>query len=274
VSTRTKPYPHNVLAERAGYFPVSGAHLYTVLHEVENPVARVLLVGPFVSERHCSYLTWARWARYLAARGIEVLRFDYRAVGESTGSFGEVTLESWGEDVQQLAGWFKDRGADVPLTLHGLELGALLAARAFHNGSADSLMLWSPPENAHAILRSALQRWIAPQQLLKVEGERKPPSHYFRLLDGGQNVEVEGYEYSAEMWRQSLSFSLPAVMVPPNNPESYYKKPVRIVTLGKNARPLVKGGVVGFEENKDFDWLFAPNYEWIAAHASVALEIR
>jgi len=113
-----------------------------------------------------------------------------------------------------------------------------------------------------------------PDELLKLEGERKPPSHYFRLLDQGQSVEVEGYKYSAEMWRQSLAFGLPEAMVSPNDPASRYKRPVRIVALGKNARPLVKGGVVGFEENKDFDWLFAPNYDWIVSNASVALGLR
>jgi hypothetical protein len=78
-----------------------------------------------------------------------------------------------------------------------------------------------------------LQRWIAPQQILKLEGERKSPSHYFRLLEEGHSVEVEGYEYSAEMWRQSLAFGLPETMIPPKDPASHYKKPVRIVTLGK-----------------------------------------
>lgn len=69
--------------ERAGYFEVPGAHLYTVLHEVKDPIARVLLVGPFASERHNSYIPWVRWARFLAARNIEVLRYDHRGIGRA-----------------------------------------------------------------------------------------------------------------------------------------------------------------------------------------------
>jgi len=274
VSTRWKPGPPNVLAERTGYFRVFGSHLYTVLHVVENPVARVLLVGPFVAERNGSYLTWARWARYLAARGIEVLRFDYRGAGESTGSFDEMTLACWSEDVHQLAAWLKERGTHVPLTLHGLELGALLAAAAFHEGRGDALLLWSPPENAQSVLRLAMQRWVLPQQLLKRQDDRRHLSHYIGLLENGQSVEVEGYEYSAQMWCQSLTFRLPAAMLPPNDPQSFYRKPVRTISLGKSARPLVGGGLAGFEENKDFDWLFRPNYEWIVSSLNVALEVR
>jgi len=90
-------YPEIVLAERAGYFPVPDAHLYTVLHQVEAPLARVLLVGPFTSERHTSYGLWLQWARSLAARRIEVVRFDYRGIGESTGVFAEMSLRSWGD---------------------------------------------------------------------------------------------------------------------------------------------------------------------------------
>ena len=264
--------PYNVLAERAGYFPVSGEHLYTVLHEVENPVARTLLVGPFASERASSYLPWVRWARYQAAKGIEVLRYDYRGIGESTGSFEHMPLDSWIADVEHLAAWLKSRGQDVPLLLHGLELGGLLAARAFHSGTADALILWSAPANANKLLRSILRRWIGPQQLLKREHERKSATDYFRLLDEGQSVEVGGYEWSPELWRQSSSFELPPAMVPPNDPADTYKRPVRIVTLGKEATPLVKGGVEGFEENKDFNWLFAPTYHWIASSLRIPLE--
>ena len=272
--TQVQQYPESVLAERAGYFPVPGAHLYTVLHEVEAPLARVLLIGPFASERHTSYRSWLQWARYLTARRIEVLRFDYRGVGESTGVFKEMSFRSWVDDVERLSAWLRKREGHAPLIMHGLEMGGLLAAKAFHNGEADALVLWSAPVNANKVLRSTLQRWIGPQQLLKREEDRRPSSHYFRLLDEGQCVEVDGYEWTPELWRESLSFDLPGTMVPPDDPAASYRRPVRIVQLGKNAAPLVLGGLLqGFEESKDFSWLFAPNYEWIASSLGIPLEV-
>jgi hypothetical protein len=259
------------VSERPGYFPVSGGHLYTVLHEVAQPVARVLLVGPSASERHLSYRPWVQWARYLAARNIEVLRYDYRGVGESTGVFEEMTFDHWTDDVASLATWLKDRGREVPLVLHGLELGGLLAARAFDGGQGDALLLWSAAANANKMLRSALLRWIGPQQMMKPVSERTPPSYYFQLLEQGEFVEVEGYRLSPQLWRESFNFDFPPAMVPPNDPVEHYKKPVHIATLGKNAAPLVKGAVAGYDENKNFDWLFTINYRWISGSLSLPL---
>lgn len=115
----------------------------TVMHPVSDPKARVLLIRSFASERHFSYHPWVRWARYLAARGIEVLRYDYRGVGESSGVFEELSFADWTEDVRILTNWFGSRSPHVPLILHGLETGAVLAGRRFHEGTGDALLLWS-----------------------------------------------------------------------------------------------------------------------------------
>ncbi|RSL17405.1 serine aminopeptidase S33 family [Edaphobacter aggregans] len=250
------------LPEQAGYFTVPGAELYAVLHQVPDPVARVLLVGPFASGRHFSYHPWVRWARYLAARRIEVLRYDYRGIGESTGVFEEMSFENWSEDVQLLADWVIRRSPSVPLVLHGLELGAILAARCFHKGTGDALLLWSPPANANQALRSSLLYWAGLGQLNESPENRKTVSEYIRQLEEGSFIEVQGYQWSSRLWRDSFHFDLPATMRDESSCESY-KKPIKVIKLGKEAAPLVKSHF-GNGEARDFSCLYSSNYDWIA----------
>jgi pimeloyl-ACP methyl ester carboxylesterase len=255
------------LRERAGYFTVSGADLYTVLHEVPDPVARVLLIGPFASERHNSYLPWVRWARYLAERRIEVLRYDYRGVGESTGVFEELTFKDWAEDVKSLAEWLESRFPHVPLVLQGLEVGSLLAGDAFHNGIGDAALLWSPPASAQHALRSTLMRWVGLEHLYRPAEEVKSASQYIADLEQGLAIEVEGYQWTSRLWADSFLFQLPSPMTNSDQAALFYRKPISIKKLDRQAAPLVKGGFVGYDEAKDFSWLFSPNADWIAASA-------
>jgi Serine aminopeptidase, S33 len=264
---QTQLHPGDAVMEHAGYCKVSGAYLYTVLHEVPDPSARVLLIGPFASERHNSYLPWVRWARYLAARGIEVLRYDYRGIGESTGVLDEMSFDHWREDVHLLTDWLKSRSPEVPVVLHGLEIGALLAANAFESGIGSGLLLWSPPANARQALRSTLLRWVGLEHLFKPSEDVRPAAEYIRQLEQGASVEVEGYQWSSSLWHDSLGVNLPASMIDDSTAASAYDRPVRIVKLDKQAAPLIKGGFVGYDEAKDFSWLFAPNADWITAVA-------
>jgi Serine aminopeptidase, S33 len=261
----TERLPYRSPGERAGYFEVPGAHLYTVLHHVDQPVARVLLVGPFASERHSSYIPWVNWARYLAAKGIEALRYDYRGIGESAGVFEEMSFSHWNQDVHLLANWLKDQSPDLPLVLHGLGMGALLASQAFHAGLGDVLLLWSPPANANQALRSAIVRWVNVEQLFKYGDERKPPSAFIQDLERGSPIEVEGYQYSGKLWQDSFHVDLPPALREESTARAEYKRPVRIVKLGREASPLVKAGTVADDRAKDFTWLFSDNWEWIAA---------
>jgi hypothetical protein len=259
---RTQRQTKAIGLEQAGYFTVPGAHLYTVLHQVPDPVARVLLVGPFASERHFSYPPWVRWARYLAARGIEVLRYDYRGLGESTGVFEEMSFDNWSEDVQLLTEWFASRSPDVPLLLHGLEIGAILAGRSFREGTADALLLWSPPVNANQALRSTLLHWAGLGQLNEAPENRKTAAEFIQQLEQGSLIEVQGYQWSTRLWRDSFQFDLPHTLGSENSSCEAHGKPVKIVKLGKEATPLVKPHF-GNDEAKDFNWLYSAHYAWV-----------
>jgi len=258
-------FKHNSL-EEAGYFPAAGAHLYTVLHGVADPIARVLLVGPFASERHYSYIPWIRWARYLADHNVECVRYDYRGTGESTGDFEQMSFAQWLEDVRLLAEWLKGRGDGVPLLLHGLELGSVLAGKTFDAGIGDMLLLWAPSKNANQALRSTLLRRISMDHAFKFGDERRPPSSYIELLENGESLEVEGYCWTAQQWRDSFNVQLPVELE--NGTGIADGRLVRSVKLDRASTPLVKGSSVGYEAvSKDFSALFAENLEWIQGAA-------
>jgi alpha/beta superfamily hydrolase len=87
-------------------------------------------------------VVWAA-ARALMARGMAALRFNFRGVGRSTGTYGDGVKEA--EDVATAMEFLKSR-APGPYYLVGYSFGAAVAGRALLQGlGADGAILVAPP---------------------------------------------------------------------------------------------------------------------------------
>jgi pimeloyl-ACP methyl ester carboxylesterase len=264
----------NQTAEIGTFLAVGGSQLYCVRHQCAKPRAIVVLAGPFFSERPFFYAPWVRWARYLAANGFEVVRFDYRGVGESTGSFQSMNFQTWAGDIQAVSDWIQAHLPSVPLVLHGLGLGGLLAANRFDQGLANALLLWSAPTSGEDVLREGLMRRLSIEYIMQPNGQRKSYEDYVSELKAGGVLQVEGYPWSRHLWEDASQFRLAATYSTGAEAVSADGKPWKHVKLDKSHVPLVSGlgqwqalnpraEVRAFPLNPDFSGFFAQNLTWI-----------
>lgn len=223
--------------ESPGYLSQGEDSLYFVHHGARTGRrAAVLLAGPLGLEREHGYVVWVRWARFLAAQGVDVLRLDYRGCGESTGRFDEATFPRWEEDLRTGLEHLRQLCPGVPLMVHGLRLGALLAARVFRTERVDGLLMWDPPESGQTHLLEILRRKVAADNLEGTGGQARSRDEYVAALEAGRTVEVEGLAWSRGLWRSAEGYALAL-------PEKEEPRPWRVVHLdGRPAERFLAPG--------------------------------
>jgi len=135
------------------FFGPREAPLFGVIDPAASPRRRraALLLQPGGWEYLRAHRTMRLLATRLAAAGIDSMRFDYRATGDSAGSLSdEPSLDDWLDDAACALEELQSAAGVSRVSLVGLRLGAriaqLLAARL--PGVVDRLVLWDPVDPA------------------------------------------------------------------------------------------------------------------------------
>jgi pimeloyl-ACP methyl ester carboxylesterase len=121
--------------------------LYGTLHEPQRQAKStgVLLCYPGVQEYNMTHWAFRKLAGLLAREGLPVLRFDWSCTGDSEGDVYDSSVSHWVEDVATAADELRDAAGVRRVSIIGMRLGALLAARAVSQGiEVRDLLLWEP----------------------------------------------------------------------------------------------------------------------------------
>lgn len=139
--------------EEAGWLPVGGERVFTVLHRPARPRAAVVVVSPLLAELVTNYRREVQLARHLADQGCLVARFHPRGTGRSTGAPQNVTVDDMVRDTAAVVDRVTSEVAG-PVVMVGTRVGATVAAMAAPDRP---LAAWAPVLDHRRYLRDVLR---------------------------------------------------------------------------------------------------------------------
>ena len=146
MSPMTTPTAHPAGADQALSIPGPAGMLEAAFDLAEGPARAALAVvcHPLPTEggtMHNKVVTMA--ARALRESGVATLRFNFRGVGQSEGSFDDGDGEL--EDLRAVVRWARARHPGQALWLAGFSFGAWISLRAAGELGATALVSIAPP---------------------------------------------------------------------------------------------------------------------------------
>lgn len=195
------------MTERALTFECRGVELVGILHPAAEPgtTGVVVVVGGGPQYRVGGHRQLVLWARRMAAAGFPVLRFDYRGMGDSGGTFP--TFEHIDDDIQcAVDRLFLEQPQLRQVVLWGECDGAsAIVYYAWRDRRVRGVVLLNPWARTEALRAKAVLRHYYLKRLLEPSFWRKLISLRFNPLDSLRSI--------WRVWRSSRQ-SLRGVAVP------------------------------------------------------------
>ena len=173
--------------------PREGQALYVCSYLPHSPTAPGVVIAPPIGrERLRCYRELANLARYLAAQGHPVMRFDYRGEGESSGKFEGLNLSSRVQDIGYAAAELRRLSGEEEICLLGLRLGAVLALMAADQVGSRRLVLVDPICNPRGQASTLLRANVVLQTHYTGKVSRDSAT-LRKALSRGETVPVYGF---------------------------------------------------------------------------------
>ncbi|MEE9442371.1 MAG: alpha/beta fold hydrolase [candidate division Zixibacteria bacterium] len=192
---------NSIIPDRC-FSPIDGHDLFISHyqpHESNQNGIGILFCDPILEEKQDSRRALANWANYLAQNGYNVLCFDFRGQGESTGMFSDFTPEDAFKDIEFCFRELKDKKGVERIGFFGMRYGCNLAARAAIELKPDFMILWGAMINGGQYADTILRANLTTQLLVhrKVITNRKTLVEKMRA---GETVNIDGYDLSLDWY--------------------------------------------------------------------------
>jgi exosortase A-associated hydrolase 2 len=210
--------PDRAEVDTEPFFLGSGAdRRFCLFHRPAGPCrGAVLYVPPFAEELNRTRRMAALGACRLAAHGYGVLQIDLLGTGDSAGDFADARWDLWKQDLDLAAAWLRAR-LDVPLTLWGLRLGALLALDYARTVSVPlaPMLLWQPVAAGSTYLTQFLRLRTANAMLGEDAAAQSGTKALRAALQAGETLEIAGYDLTPALALAIDALPAPDALVPP-----------------------------------------------------------
>lgn len=211
----------------------NGNQLYTVVHSPPESTKTslkhaVVICMPITHEHDTCYWAMRQLALRLSRIGLNVVRFDYFATGNSSGLSQQLSIQTCVQNIVDIGHFIVEKTNSKKLTFIGFRLGGALASIASTSLPPDHLILWDPIINGKNYLNELAK--LNDQFLQK---KQHTPSNNHKL---GQ--EYLGYPYSdnliTELYRihqdkidLPVNMSLSILTSPDNFEQNQYVKAMK-----------------------------------------------